>query len=177
MWRAHQGDGMAFLDSDDLAQLGAGPLEVFEGVMTDCDWSFERSGEDELTAAVKGSWCTYQVRLVWRADDQVLQLVCQLDMRVPENKRPPLYETLGLINERLWLGHFELWATHGELLYRHATPVDIEAGISPGQAELLIQAAISECERFYPVFQFVLWAGKRPSEAIELAMLETAGEA
>jgi hypothetical protein len=168
---------MAFIDQDDLAAPGLGPLEVFEGVMADSDWACERSGEDELTAAVQGSWCAYQVKLVWRAEDHVLQLVCMVDMRVPEGKRQAMYETLGLINERLWLGHFEMWATDGDLLYRHATAVDPDIGITPGQAELLIQAAIAECERFYPVFQFVLWAGKRPSEAIELAMLETAGEA
>jgi hypothetical protein len=70
-----------------------------------------------------------------------------------------------------------MWASDGDLLYRHATAIDADAGISASQAEILIQAAIAECERFYPVFQFVLWAGKRPVEAIELAMLETAGEA
>jgi hypothetical protein len=168
---------MALIDKDDMTTGGSGPLDVFEGVMADSDWACERSGEDELTAAVRGSWCTYQVRLVWRADDQVLQLVCLLDMRVAEAKRQVCYETLGLINERLWLGHFDMWASDGDLLYRHATAVDPEVGISAAQAEVLIQAAIAECERFYPVFQFVLWAGKRPVEAIELAMLETAGEA
>ena len=37
--------------------------------------------------------------------------------------------------------------------------------------------AIEECERFYPVFQFVLWAGKTPQEAISAALIETQGEA
>jgi len=39
------------------------------------------------------------------------------------------------------------------------------------------KAAIEECERFYPVFQFVLWAGKTPQEAIAAALIETQGEA
>ena len=41
----------------------------------------------------------------------------------------------------------------------------------------LIEVAISECERFYPAFQFVLWGGKSAEEAIAAAMLETQGEA
>jgi hypothetical protein len=45
------------------------------------------------------------------------------------------------------------------------------------QAETVIETAIDECERFYPVFQFVLWAGKTPQEAIAAALIETAGEA
>jgi hypothetical protein len=44
-------------------------------------------------------------------------------------------------------------------------------------AETLVEAAIEECERFYPVFQFVLWAGKTPQEAIAAALIETQGEA
>jgi len=41
----------------------------------------------------------------------------------------------------------------------------------------LIEIAITECERFYPAFQFVIWGGKSPAEAIAAAMLETVGEA
>ena len=39
------------------------------------------------------------------------------------------------------------------------------------------EAAIAECARFYPVFQFVLWRGKSPTEAISAALIDTAGEA
>jgi hypothetical protein len=168
---------MSLMDLDDYAAPGQGPLDVFEGVMAHCDWACERASDDELTAAVQGSWCTYQVRLVWRAEDNVLQLVSLFDMRVAENKRAAIYETLGLINERLWLGHFEMWATDGDLLFRHAMILDSDAGISSVQAELMMQAAVAECERFYPVLQFVLWAGKKPLEALDAAMLETVGEA
>ena len=41
----------------------------------------------------------------------------------------------------------------------------------------LIDIALHECERFYPAFQYVLWGGRTPTEAIDAAMLETVGEA
>ena len=44
-------------------------------------------------------------------------------------------------------------------------------------AEAIAEAAMEECERFYPVFQFVLWGGKSPTEAIAAALIDTAGEA
>ena len=44
-------------------------------------------------------------------------------------------------------------------------------------AETLVEASIEECERFYPVFQFVLWADKTPQEAIAAALIDTQGEA
>ena len=153
------------------------PLDVFESVCQDSDLACERVGDEELCAAIEGQWSTYQLRLVWREEDHSLQLACLFDLKVPEPKRAAVYETIGLINERLWIGHFELWASGGDLLFRHATLLDGDAGVSTPQAESLIQAAIGESERFYPVFNFVIWAGKRPAEALEAAMLDTAGEA
>ena len=43
--------------------------------------------------------------------------------------------------------------------------------------EDLVDIAVTECERFYPAFQFVIWGGKSPLEALTAAMLETEGEA
>jgi hypothetical protein len=36
---------------------------------------------------------------------------------------------------------------------------------------------LSECERFYPAFQFVVWGGKSPAQAIASAMIDPVGEA
>jgi hypothetical protein len=93
-----------------------------------------------------------------------------------------VYETIGLINEQLWMGHFELWSADGMILFRHATLLaddDAEDGgdLSPAQAEILTDAAVEEFERYYPVFQLVLLAGQSPVEALAAALIETAGEA
>ena len=45
------------------------------------------------------------------------------------------------------------------------------------QAQILVETAIDECERFYPVFQFVLWGDKSPRAALDAAMVDAAGEA
>lgn len=169
---------MTMLDIEEFMTHGPGPLDVIEAYACEQDWASDRCDDDEIAIAVRGTWCEYQMRCVWRDDDSVLQLLCRPDLRVPENRRPAIYETLGLINERLWIGHFELWADDGLITFRNAVYTDPESGgLSMGHAELLMQAALAECERFYPVVQLVLWAGKSPAEAIEAALLETMGEA
>jgi hypothetical protein len=50
-------------------------------------------------------------------------------------------------------------------------------GASAESLEDMMDIAITECERFYPAFQFVLWGGKSPAEALEAAMLDCVGEA
>lgn len=153
------------------------PLDVFETFCDASNMACERLGDEELCVAFAGQWTTYQLRLVWREADQSLQLVCLFDVKVPENKRAAIYETNGLINERLWIGHFDMWSGGGDLLFRHACLLDEQVGVTAPQAEALIETALRECERYFPVFNFVLWAGKDPQEALQAAMLETMGEA
>ncbi|RZM05200.1 MAG: hypothetical protein EOP68_18660, partial [Sphingomonas sp.] len=137
--------------------------------------------DEEIVATAQGSWTRYELRAVWREEDHVLQFLALPDIRVPADKRAAMYETLGLINEQLWIGHFEMWASSGIVLFRHAALIgaadDDEPALTLDAAETLVEAAIDECERFYPVFQFVLWADKTPAEAIAAALIETQGEA
>ena len=165
------------LDDDEAEVDGAGPIDLLETYCEARGWTNERLGGDELVATVPGSWTQYELRAVWRSDDRVLQMLALPDIRVAADKRAAVYEVLGLINEQLWLGHFELWSSSGLLLYRNAMLVEGDGSLQLDQAETLIETAVDECERFYPVFQFVLWGGKSPVDAIAAALIETRGEA
>ncbi|WP_265571006.1 YbjN domain-containing protein [Sphingomicrobium nitratireducens] len=149
---------------------------MFEQYFEARGWPAERVAEGELLGSAGGSWAQYELRAVWRPDDQVLQFLAFPDVKVAEGKRAAVYEALGLINEQLWLGHFELWSGAGLIVFRHATLVE-NGSIGLEHAETIAEAALEECERFYPVFQFVLWGGKSPAEAISAALIDTHGEA
>ena len=153
------------------------PIEVLEQYFEARGWACERSGEGEIVASATGSWTQYELRGVWRPEDQVLQFLAFPDIKSTPEKRSAIYESLGLINEQLWLGHFEMWSASGLIVFRHAALVGDNDTFSFDQAEAIAEAALEECERFYPVFQFVLWGGKSPSEAISAALIETVGEA
>ena len=102
---------------------------------------------------------------------------CAFDVRVPERKLGRVYELLALINDRMWLGHFCLWADESLPMYRHAMPLRGAGGLAREQVEDVLEVAVSECERFYPAFQHLVWGGKGAAEAIAAAMVETVGEA
>ena len=166
------------LNEADSGHEAAAPIDMLESYYAAHGWSFERHDE-EIVATVKGSWTEYELRALWREEDNVLQFLAFPDIKVTDDRRPAIYEAIGLVNEQLWMGHFELWSSSGALLYRHAALVDgdDEGTLALAATEMLVDTAIDECERFYPVFQFVLWGGKTPKEAIAAAMVETHGEA
>jgi hypothetical protein len=113
----------------------------------------------------------------WHPELGVMHLSCALEMKVPANKRAQIYALLAMANEKLWLGHFDLWSEENLPVFRHALMLRDGAGISSELLEDLVDVAVTECERFYPAFQFVIWGGKPATEALAAAMLETEGEA
>lgn len=167
------------LDELEMERDASPPIDALENYFASHGWSYDRSGDEEIVATFQGGWTQYELRAIWREDDNVLQFLALPDIRVAADKRAATYETIGLINEQIWLGHFELWANSGIVLFRHAALVDEEDGgtMTLRQAETLVEAAIEECERFYPVFQFVLWADKSPQDALASALIEIQGEA
>ncbi|HZV17867.1 MAG TPA: YbjN domain-containing protein [Sphingobium sp.] len=164
-------------DGYTIGDQEAEPIDMLAAYFEAHEWPFEHVGEDEIVARHRGSWTEYEVRAIWRDEDMVLQLLVMPDIRAAEDKRLLICETIALINEQLWLGHFELWSASSTLLFRHGALLGPSGSLTLDQAQLLVESAIDECERFYPVFQFVLWGGKSPAEAMSASLIETHGEA
>jgi hypothetical protein len=169
--------GMMDLDLDADLDRPANPLDLFERLASLNDWTFDRDSEDELSVAVTGGWSEYHVAITWLAEVEALHIACAFDLKVPDRRRGEVLQLVSYVNEQLWLGHFDLWSSESVVMYRHALLLSGGAEPTGEQAAALIKAAIDACERYYQAFQFVVWAGKSAKDALEGAMLETAGEA
>jgi hypothetical protein len=153
------------------------PVDMLASLFEARGWPYEYASDDEICGEVQGSWANYQLRGIWRSEDQVLQLLCLPDIRIADDKRTFAHELLALINEQLWLGHFDIWSNGNVLLYRHGMMLGDDGLLSPAQAQQAVEAALEECDRFYPAFQFILWGDKTPEEALAASMVDAAGEA
>ena len=155
----------------------AAPVEMLAAIFDAHGWAYEYVSDDEICGEIPGGWTTYQLRGVWRTEDNVLQVLCLPDIRVPDAKRGHAHELLALVNEQLWLGHFDVWSHGGVLVYRHGLMLGDEGMLSLSVAQLAVESAVAECDRFYPAFQFVLWGDKSPRDALDAALVDAAGEA
>jgi hypothetical protein len=158
-------------------QSRGNPLEVVEQMATTNDWSFERAGEDEITILVRGKWADYQVSFTWMYDIEALHVACAFELKAPERARTEVQQLAAMVNEQMWVGHFDFWVQDGLVMYRHALVLAGGVEASNRQCEALLSTALDCCERYYPAFQFVVWAGKPAREALDAAMFETAGRA
>jgi hypothetical protein len=168
---------MIELDMDAELDRPSNPLDLFERLAALNDWAFDRDSEDELSVAVTGGWSEYQVAVTWLAEVEALHIACAFDLKVPERRRSEVLQLVSLVNEQLWLGHFDLWSSESVVMYRHGLLLSGGAEPTEEQAAALVKAAVEACERYYQAFQFVVWAGKSAREGMEGAILETVGEA
>lgn len=154
------------------------PIDEAEQLAGINEWTFERH-QDELTILMEGDYADMQMRLYWREAYRTLQIANIIDLKIPEAKQDDIYRVVGMINERMWIGHFEYWPQEKSVLFRHASLANdpMSSGFSEEHLAMLIETAVGECERFYPVFQFILWGGMNAEDAIDAAMLDCQGSA
>ncbi len=153
------------------------PVDIIEQIAAINDWEFERQDADEISISVRGSWGDYHVSFNWMEDLESLHIACAFDLKVPEPRRAEVKHLISLINEQLWIGHFDIWHHEGVVLFRNSHLLSGGAEVSPQQAEALLRSATDSCDLYYQAFQFVVWAGKAASEALAQVMFETVGEA
>lgn len=153
------------------------PVDVVEQMAAVHDWAFDRLDEDEISISIAGRWSDYHVSFTWMGDIEALHLACAFDLKTPDGRRAEVLRLISLINEHLWVGHFDLWSNDGIVMFRHALLLAGGSEPSGKQCEAALDLALQACERHYQAFQFVVWAGKSAREAFDAALFETTGEA
>ena len=153
------------------------PLDVVEHVLNAENLPFDRTDDGDLAFALAGDWKDYELWFAWRPEGDCLQLCCALDLRVMKTRRAAAYELVSMINQRTWLGHFEVWPDEGEIVFRHSLALPHSERPTLAQAASMIDAAVEAADRFFPAFNFLLKGAKTPSDAMTACMFETVGRA
>ena len=153
------------------------PLDVVERLASLRDWIFDRAETDEMSVSVAGRWADYHVAFTWIEDVEALHVAFAFDLKVPERRRPEILQLVSLINEQLWVGHFDLWNSENVVMFRHSLLLTGGAEPTNAQCETLLRVSAEACERYFQAFQFVMWAGKSAREALDSVLFETEGEA
>jgi hypothetical protein len=95
---------------------------------------------------VGGKWSDYQVSFTWMHDIEALHLACAFDLKVPERRRSEVQQLIAMINEQLWIGHFDLWTADGMVMFRHSLVLAGGVEATSQQCQALLSSALESCE-------------------------------
>ena len=165
------------LPEEDDVLITLDPLDVVERVLMAENLNFDRTEDGDLAFTLRGDWKDYELWFAWRPEADCLQLCLSIDRRVDKAAHARACELANLVNQRVWVGHFEVWTDDGELVFRHAMALPDGERPTLAQTASMIDAAMEAADRFYPAFDFLLAGGKSPQDAIDACMFETVGQA
>lgn len=152
------------------------PIDVVENIFSSRSFELERRSINEVVVEVQGKWNNMLLFFAWEANMQCMHLSCLMDIETKIEDRSKIFELLALVNEELWVGHFSYWTEQNIPVFKHSVILndgeDIESKVSQ-----IIDIAIKECERMYPIFKVVLTKGMDPKQALYPMMMATVGQA
>ena len=162
----------------DLNSLySSNPIDFIEEIIHSKKWSFSRATDDELVADISSQWCQYRLYFSWSKQIRAINFIVTFDLKFPFSTLVTIHELLALINEKLWIGHFDITSKNGIPAFRHTLLVPQKNEILYSQLEELVDIAIYECEKYYPAFHLILFEDNKPKDALNLCFFEPLGRA
>ena len=152
------------------------PLDLIEDIIISNDWDYERDLNKNIHVEVSGEWCDYQLSYGLNEEIKLLYISCALDIKIPDNRQKETFAFLSSINEKLLIGHFEVWTEDSWPVLRQSFPLPTNQSLCRYQLEQSSLLALKECEKFYPAFQMFAWDNKDVKSTLKHLMLETKGE-
>ncbi|MBQ7285264.1 MAG: YbjN domain-containing protein [Alphaproteobacteria bacterium] len=153
------------------------PIDLVENIFSSQSYELERRNPNEVVIEVQGKWSNMLLFFAWETNMQCLHISCLMDIENKIENRSKIFELLALINEELWVGHFSYWTEQNTPVFKHSIFMHQNEEDFESKLSQIIDIAIKECERMYPIFKVVLTKGMEPRQALYPMMMETVGQA
>lgn len=160
--------------SIDLQTEDFNPLDRVEDVLATFNWSFDRMAEDEITLTLNGKYCTYRLIFLWQENMNALQLGVQYDLYIDDKNIDSALKTLGTLNAKTWIGHFEITPQTQAPYFRY-TCLNASGANADTHIQTLIDTVLMQCEESYPVFHLLSTQDTIDNADLPLALMETQG--
>jgi len=161
---------------DEIFEDVSNPLDSVEEILCANEWIFDRMTEDELTVQITGKMGEYKLFFHWQEEFSAMKFICQYDIDVNRKAYDMASKTMTTINSGLWLGHFAFREGTEIPCFRHTTLFRGQIHTSGAEhIEDLVDIALAECERYYPVFDILSRGLPANDGDLNLALMNVAG--
>ena len=153
------------------------PIDVVENIFSSKSFELDRRNINEVVVEVQGKWNNMLLFFAWEEQMQCMHISCLMDIESNPEHISKVFELLALINEELWVGHFSYWGEQNIPVFKHSVLLNDGENIFQHKISQIIDIAIKECEKMYPIFKVVLTKGMEPKSALYPMLMETVGQA
>ncbi len=153
------------------------PIDIVEDIFASKSFELERRNPNEVAVEIQGKWNNMLLFFAWEPNMQCMHLSCLMDIETKIEDRSKIFELLALVNEELWVGHFSYWTEQNVPVFKHSVLLNKNDDNFEQKISQIIDIAVKECERMYPIFKVVLTKGMDPKQALYPMMMETFGSA
>ena len=102
-----------------------------------------------------------------------LILKCQKKNRINKS----IYSLISDVNKKATIGFFNYCAELNTIFFSYKFSIKGQDFISIEQIKNFLHIVINECDRFFPVFFVYFYKKQDPIHALDIALLDTIGEA
>jgi hypothetical protein len=158
--------------------LEANPIDLTEMFAIKTDLDFSRVDNNEISVLLKDELPRYILSVIFRADCEIVYFSCDMDLSAPKNKRLAIADAVAKVNEKIWIGHFDLLSDENRVVYSLTIPFMSSFLMDETSVESIIQLITDECNRFYHYFAIIITDNKKTRDStLNALFLEEAGEA
>ena len=152
------------------------PINLLEEIIIAKNWVFERPIENEIYVEVPTKYSNLIVQVTWLQNKSRIEIKSFFYNKMDFSNNAEIYKLLNLINNRIDYGHFII-NERSYPTFKNSIIVKDPKNINFDLLREVLNYAILESERFFPVLQLVLWSGKKAEEAVMFFDFKTEGKA
>lgn len=155
----------------------ATPLDILESIAKESDWPFERLSDHVLTLDVEGRWSACTLKFEWQEEFEALKFSCMSDIKMTKASQHKMANIIMDVNRQCWMGGFTVSEKEKNIFFTHTALLRGLPFTSIDFLETLVDAGLTEHDRFYPVLKGALNEKEPANDFIHTALFHTVGEA
>jgi len=153
------------------------PIDFIEEYVV-CDEKHKlRDSRDEITILTKGLWNSYNISFKWNNQKRIIEVNSYFETYKKDKVKNSIYSLISSVNQKVTVGFFNFCPKLNTIFYSYNISIKGQNFLSLEQVHDFIDIVTSECDRFFPVFFIYLYKKQNPKNAIEIALVDTRGEA
>ena len=152
------------------------PINLLEEIIISKNWVFERPIEDEIFIEVPTKYSNLIIQVTWLKNRGRIEIRSFFYNKMDFSNNVEIYKLLNLINNKIDYGHFVI-NENKYPTFKNSIIIKDHNNLKFDLLREILNYAILESERFFPMLQLVLWGGRKAEEAILFFDFKTEGKA